>query len=320
MHAAVDAYDVPMRVVFAGTPEVAVPSLEAIVAAGHDVVAVLTQPDAPGKRGKALVPSPVKVAAQRLGIEVFTPVRASDPETVEYVSSLEADVAAVVAYGQLLKAPLRAAVTHGWVNLHFSLLPAWRGAAPVQRSIQAGDDLTGATTFVIDKGMDTGPVIGHLTEVIKPSDTSGDLLDRLAFAGAPLLVKSLELLVSGEAKPAPQSLEGVSHAAKLSRDDALVRWELPAHVIDRTIRACTPAPGAWTTLPDGTPAKLGPVTLLDMPATTPGLVSQTDSGITVGTGTQPIALSWIQPAGKKAMDATSWWRGTRLETAMLGES
>ena len=310
-----------MRLIFAGTPEVAVPALAALIDAGHDVALVLTQPDAKGKRGSRLHPSPVKQYALDHGLTVETPVKASAPEFVETVRGLHADAAGVVAYGQILRPQLIAATAHGWVNLHFSLLPAWRGAAPVQRALQAGDDLTGASTFLIEEGLDTGPVIGQLTERIRPADTAGELLERLSKVGASLLLDSIEALVGGYAMPQPQTEDGVSHAAKLSRDDALVRWDLPAHVIDRAIRACTPAPGAWTTLPDGSTAKIGPVVPVEGQTTTPGLIRETEEGIVVGTGGMPVTLSWIQPSGKKAMDARDWWRGARwADGVLLGEA
>lgn len=312
-----------MRLIFAGTPQIAVPTLEALVASEHEVVAVLTQPDARGKRGKTLHPSPVKLAATDLGLTVLTPEKASDPEVVEQIAGLRADAAAVVAYGQILRPNLLAAVRLAWVNLHFSLLPQWRGAAPVQRSIMAGDEVSGASTFIIEEGLDTGPVIGTMTEFIRPTDTSGDLLERLGVAGAPLMVQSLTALAMGQAAPVAQSPDGVSYAHKLTREDAYVRWDLAAHVVDRQIRGCTPAPGAWTTLPDGTVAKLGPVELADdAPSTVPGQVHQgNDNRVLVGTGTHPVTLSWIAPAGKKPMPASDWWRGARLgDAAILGES
>ncbi|MGC4174040.1 methionyl-tRNA formyltransferase [Demequina sp.] len=310
-----------MRVVFAGTPQIAVPALQAIIAAGHDVVAVLTQPDAPGKRGKGLVPSPVNLAARELELNVLTPASASDPSTVATITALNADVAAVVAYGQILRPALLGATSHGWVNLHFSVLPTWRGAAPVQRAIMAGDDVTGASTFVIEQGLDTGPVIGTLTERVRHDDTAGVLLERLADLGAGLLVHSLEALVGGYAAPMAQPEDGVSYAHKLSREDAYVNWELPAHIIDRQVRGVTPAPGAWTTLPDGTVAKVGPVRLRTGPGLPPGQVAARADEVVVGTGTHPVALTWIAPAGRKAMDARDWWRGARLgDAAVLGEA
>ena len=309
-----------MRVVFAGTPHIAVPTLTAIVAAGHQVAAVLTQPDAPGKRGRSLVSSHVSDAARELEIPVLTPVKASDPEVAAAIRDLDADVAAVVAYGQILRPELLGATRLGWVNLHFSVLPAWRGAAPVQRAIMAGDDVTGASTFLIDEGLDTGPVIGTLTERIHPTDTAGELLERLASMGAGLMVHSLEALVGGYAAPMSQGEDGVSYAHKLTREDAYVAWEFPAHIVDRQVRGVTPAPGAWTTLPDGTVAKIGPVRPRSGPGLPPGQVRGADE-VLVGTGTHPVALTWIAPAGRKPMDATAWLRGARLsEAATLGEA
>ena len=310
-----------MRVVFAGTPQIAVPTLAAIVGAGHEVVAVVTQPDAPGRRGRDLVPSPVSVAARELELEVLAPVKASDPAFVEYIRDLSVDVAAVVAYGQILKPALLSATAHGWVNLHFSVLPAWRGAAPVQRAIMAGDDVTGASTFVIDEGLDTGPVIGTLTERIRSSDTAGELLERLADAGAGLMVHSLEALIGGFAAPIPQPEDGISYANKLTRADAYISWEFPAHIVDRQVRGVTPAPGAWTSLPDGNAAKIGPVRLRTGPALPPGQLRLDGNDVVVGTGTTPVALTWIAPAGRKPMEARDWWRGARLdEAATLGEA
>ena len=311
-----------MRLLFAGTPDIAVPTLQALEDAGHDVVAVLTQPDAPGKRGRTLHPSPVKAHALERGFDVWTPEKASAPDVVARIRDLEIDAAAVVAYGQILRPALLDAVRLAWVNLHFSVLPAWRGAAPVQRAIMAGDDITGASTFIIEKGLDTGPVIGLLTERIRVTDTAGTLLERLAHAGAPLMVQSLEALDSGAARPQAQVPDGITYAHKLTREDAYVQWELPAHAVDRRIRGCTPAPGAWTTLPDGTVAKLGPVSPRPQrAATVPGQLREEGGEVLVGTGTDPVALGWIAPAGKKPMEAAAWWRGARLgEGAQLGEA
>ncbi|MFP5360985.1 MAG: methionyl-tRNA formyltransferase [Actinomycetes bacterium] len=311
-----------MRLIFAGTPEIAVPTLAALEDAGHDIVAVLTQPDAPGRRGRTLHPSPVKVHALERGLDVWTPEKASAPEVVERVRALDVDAAAVVAYGQILRPRLLEAVRLAWVNLHFSVLPAWRGAAPVQRAIMAGDDVTGATTFMLERGLDTGPVIGTLTERIRATDTAGTLLDRLGVLGAPLMVDSLAALDAGTARPLAQPDDGVSYADKLTREDAYVRWDLAAHVVDRRIRGCTPAPGAWTTLPDGSAAKLGPVSPRPQRArTVPGQLREEAGEVLVGTGTEPVALGWIAPAGKKPMPAADWWRGARLgEGAQLGEA
>ncbi|MBN2177036.1 MAG: methionyl-tRNA formyltransferase [Demequinaceae bacterium] len=311
-----------MRVLFAGTPEIALPTLDALLASGMDVAAVLTRPDATGRRGATLHPSPVRVHAESLGLRVLTPEKASDPAVVEEVGALECDGAAVVAYGQILKPPLLSAVRLGWVNLHFSLLPAWRGAAPVQRAIMSGDDVTGASAFLIEEDLDTGPILGSVTEVIDPRDTAGDLLARLARTGAPLMVDVLRSLMDGTASPMPQGSDGVGYAAKLTREDAEVRWDLPSHIVDRRVRGCTPAPGAWTTLPSGKPAKIGPVLPRpDLPGGVPGTLRLESGVMVVSTGTDPVELSWIAPAGKAAMDAAAWWRGARLsEGAQLGEA
>jgi len=311
-----------MRVLFAGTPDIALPTLEGILDAGMEVVMVVTRPDATGRRGTTLHPSPVKAFAESRGLVVRTPERASDPGFVDEVTALECDAAAVVAFGQILTPELLASTRLGWVNLHFSLLPAWRGAAPVQRAIMAGDEVTGASTFVIEEGVDTGPVLGSLTEAIGPRDTAGDLLARLAQAGASLMVDSLSMLRDGTASAIPQGEDGVSYASKVTRDEAEVRWDLPAHIVDRRIRGLTPAPGAWTTLPDGRVAKLGPVTPRpDLAGGAAGTVTKVSSAVVVATGTDPVEMSWIAPAGRRATDAEAWWRGARLpEGAQLGET
>lgn len=307
-----------MRLLFAGTPEPAVPALRALIDSEHEVVAVLTRADARAGRGRKLVPSPVRVAAQEAGIPVLSDAPRG-PEFVERLRDLEVDAAPVVAYGHLLRPDVLAVPRLGWVNLHFSVLPAWRGAAPVQHAILAGDEVTGATTFLLDEGMDTGPVLGTATETIRPRDTSGDLLDRLATSGARLLLATLDALTAGELAPQPQPADGASLAPKITRDDALVRWTDPALAVDRRIRAVTPAPGAWTTLPTDGPAEesttgprlgLGPVT--PRPAVTdlaPGQVRATKSEVLVGTATCAVALGDVQPVGKKPMSAADWARG-----------
>ncbi|KGM14893.1 methionyl-tRNA formyltransferase, partial [Actinotalea fermentans ATCC 43279 = JCM 9966 = DSM 3133] len=241
-----------MRVLFAGTPEVALPSLEALLASPrHEVVGVLTRPDAPAGRGRRMVPSPVRERAEAAGLPVLTPRTLRDPAALEPIAALSPDVAAVVAYGALLPVPALELVPHGWVNLHFSLLPAWRGAAPVQHAVLHGDEVTGATTFRITEGLDEGPVFGTLTETVRPTDTSGDLLERLARAGAGLLLATLDGIADGALVAVPQPVDDVSHAPRLSPEDGRLRWEHPAPAVDRRARACTPAPGAWTTAPDG---------------------------------------------------------------------
>ncbi|HEY0117850.1 MAG TPA: methionyl-tRNA formyltransferase [Cellulomonas sp.] len=309
-----------MRVLFAGTPAAAVPSLRALAGSGHDVVAVLTRPDAPAGRGRALVRSAVGVVADELGIEVLTPARLREETFRARLAALRVDVAAVVAYGALVPPDLLAAVPAGWVNLHFSVLPAWRGAAPVQHAVIAGDEVTGATTFRLEQGLDTGPVYGLLTETIRPRDTAGDLLTRLAGAGAGLLVRTLDGIADGSLVAVPQPAEGVSVAPKLTGEDARVRWTHPAVAVDRRVRGCTPGPGAWTTLPDGSRLGLGPVQPTDQ-VLAPGLVVVGKRDVLVGTATQAVRLGDVTPTGKRTMPAADWARGARLpEAVVLGAS
>lgn len=301
-----------MRVLFAGTPEVAVPALDALIASDHEVVAVLTRADAPAGRGRKLRPSPVRVRAEDAGIPVITD-RPRDPGFVERIDGLNIECAPVVAYGEILRREVLDLPTHGWVNLHFSLLPAWRGAAPVQRAVIAGDEVTGASTFLIEEGLDTGPVIGTATETIRPRDTAGDLLNRLATSGAGLLVASLDAIADGSAAPVEQPVEGVSRAAKLDTVDGLVRWADPAFAVDRLVRGCTPAPGAWTELPDGGRLGLGPVVPRpDVTDLRPGEVRALKKEVLVGTGTHAVALGDVSPVGKRPMPAADWARGARL--------
>lgn len=296
-----------MRLVFAGTPGPAVPSLEALLASRHDVVAVVTRPDAPAGRGRTLRPSPVRERAEAAGLEVLTPAHPRDEAFQERLRELEPDCCPVVAYGALIPQPVLDIPRRGWVNLHFSLLPAWRGAAPVQHAILHGDDVTGATTFLLEAGMDTGPVLGVTTEDVRPTDTSGDLLERLAHAGAGLLVATLDGLEEGALTAVPQPADGVSLAPKITVDDARIDWSAPALRVDRLVRACTPAPGAWTTL-RGKRVKLGPVAVTDE-VLPPGEVRD---GL-VGTATTAVRLGGVRPEGKGAMAAADWLRGLRLE-------
>lgn len=300
-----------MRVVFAGTPAAAVPSLEALLGSRHDVVAVLTRPDAPAGRGRQLRPSAVKAVALEAGLEVLVPAHPRDPAFQEALRALDVDAVAVVAYGALIPPSALEIPRLGWVNLHFSLLPAWRGAAPVQHAVLAGDEVTGASTFLIEQGLDTGPVLGLLTETIRPGDTSGELLDRLATAGAGLLVATFDALEDGAVTPVPQPAEGVSLAPKLTADDARVDWTAPAMRVDRLIRACTPEPGPWTTFRD-TRVKLGRVT-----PTVERLPPGALQGDLVGTATQAVRLGTVKPAGKSEMPAADWLRGLRVQPGEL---
>ena len=301
-----------MRLVFAGTPAAALPSLDALLASSHEVVAVVTRPDAPAGRGRSLVASPVKARALESGLEVLTPGRPSEPEFQEQLRALAPDCCAVVAYGALLPQPVLDIPVHGWVNLHFSLLPAWRGAAPVQRALLAGDEFTGATTFRLEAGMDTGPVYGVLTERVRPTDTSGDLLLRLAEAGAELLVRTLDGIADGSLTPLEQSAEGVSIAPKLNPEDVRVDWSAPAVRVDRLARAATPSPGAWTTWRDKR-VKLGPVRLSAAEPLPPGELRVDGRHVLVGTASAPVALGMLRPEGRGEMAASDWARGVRPE-------
>ena len=321
-----------MRLVLAGTPDTAVPSLLALLASRHEVVAVVTRPDARAGRGRTLAPSPVKEVALEHGIEVLTPPTPRDPDFLARLVELAPDCCPVVAYGALVPRVALDVPAHGWVNLHFSLLPAWRGAAPVQRALMAGDDVTGATTFVLEEGLDTGPVLGTLTETVRADDTAGSLLDRLAHAGAGLLVATMDGLGDGSLHAVPQPAEGVSLAPKLSTEEAKVRWGLPAHVVDRHVRGCTPAPGAWTTFraervkvgpvrvvrtgePPHRTADRGPSTVMssrDPVVLAPGELHVSKQAVLVGTGSTPVQLGEVRPHGKKPMAAADWARGVRI--------
>jgi methionyl-tRNA formyltransferase len=304
-----------MRLVFAGTPEVALPALDAIAGSRHELLAVLTRPDAPAGRGRQLERSPVGAWADRRGVEVLTPQRPREPEFLARLAALTPDCVPVVAYGALVPPAALEIPRYGWVNLHFSLLPAWRGAAPVQYAVLHGDELTGASVFQLEAGLDTGPVFGTLTEPIGPTDTSGDLLGRLATAGAGLLVEVLDGIEAGTLRPVPQPADGVSLAPKLTVADAEVRWAEPAFAVDRRVRAGTPAPGAWTTF-RGERIKLGPVAVVaDAPALLPGRLAVQRTRILVGTGSTPVALGEVRAAGKRAMPALDWARGVRPEPA-----
>jgi methionyl-tRNA formyltransferase len=312
-----------VRLVFAGTPEPALPALRRLIdSPRHDVIAVLTRPDAAaGRRGKP-EPSPVAREALERGIPVLRPSRPNSDEFVAELEQLAPDCCAVVAYGALLRDGLLAVPPRGWINLHFSLLPAWRGAAPVQAAIAAGDNLTGASTFQIEPSLDSGPIYGVVTEAIRPTDTAGELLERLAVSGAALLSATLDGIADATLTPVPQPTEGVSIAPKITVEQARVRWDLPAQVVDRRIRAVTPNPGAWTLLGD-LRIKLGPVQMAEDSAApepaeplSPGAVHVDRKSVWVGTGSDPVRLGQIQPPGKKFMNAVDWARGARLDPAV----
>ncbi|MFE6838161.1 methionyl-tRNA formyltransferase [Streptomyces sp. NPDC057705] len=302
-----------MKLVFAGTPEVAVPALDALIASGrHEVAAVVTRPDAPAGRGRRLVASPVAERAEEAGIEVLKPARPRDPDFQARLREIAPDCCPVVAYGALLPKSALDIPKHGWVNLHFSLLPAWRGAAPVQHSIMAGDQVTGASTFLIEEGLDSGPVYGILTEEIRPTDTSGDLLTRLAFAGSGLLAATMDGIEDGTLRAVAQPHDGLSLAPKITVEDARIDWTAPAMRADRVVRGCTPAPGAWTVF-RGERLKLISVGLVaDRTDLAPGELAPAKSHVHVGTGSHAVELLWVQPQGKKPMLGADWARGVRI--------
>jgi methionyl-tRNA formyltransferase len=308
-----------VRLVFAGTPQVAVPALDALLASQHEVGAVLTRPDAPAGRGRHQAASPVAARAAAAGIETLKPATAADPGLRDRLADLAPDCCPVVAYGGLVPRSLLDLPAHGWVNLHFSLLPAWRGAAPVQHAILHGDDVTGATVFALEEGLDTGPVLSVMTEAIRPRDTSGDLLDQLATAGAGLLVATLDALERGELTARPQPADGVSLAPKVTVADARLDWKAPAFHVDRQVRACTPAPGAWTTWV-GERLGLGPVEPAGAADLAPGQVLAGRREVLVGAGDgQAVRLGQVRPAGRTAMPAADWARGARgLDGGTLG--
>jgi methionyl-tRNA formyltransferase len=307
-----------MRVLFAGTPDAALPSLHAILDSRHEVIAVLTRPDSARGRGRHPDPSPVAAAAEKVGVPTLKPATPRDPAFLERLTELTPDCCAVVAYGGLIPEPALRVPPHGWVNLHFSVLPAWRGAAPVQRALMAGDAVTGATTFSLVRELDAGPTYGCLTETIRPDDTAGTLLSRLAEHGASLLVRTLDELQSGSLQAHEQPTDGVSLAPKLTVEEAEVDWSRPAFAIDRQIRGCTPSPGAWTRF-DGQRVKVGPVLLRpNAEHLDPGQLSVTKNTVLAGTGTSAVELVEVQPPGRPRMSAADWARGLRGDLQALG--
>ncbi len=322
-----------MRLVFAGTPAAAVPSLDALLASRHELAAVITRPDAPAGRGRRIGPSPVAERAGAAGLEVLKPPTPRDEAFLGRLRALAPDCCPVTAYGALIPRAALELPRHGWVNLHFSLLPAWRGAAPVPHAIAHGDDITGATTFRLVAELDAGPVYGMVTEPIGDNDTAGDLLARLARTGADLLVATLDGIEAGQLQARPQPADGVSYAPKLTAEDARVRWQAPDFAVGRQIRACTPAPGAWTLL-GGTRLKLGPVRVNAAGpdaagngraaggpgALAPGELWAGRAGVFVGTATRPVELGEVQPPGKRPMAAVAWARGLRLDPAGAGHT
>ncbi len=306
-----------MRLVFAGTPEVAIPSLEAVAASRHELVAVVSRPDAPLGRSKRPVPSPVAQWALDHGVELLRPSRVAEPDFVDRLVALAPDCCPVVAYGALIPPRVLAIPRHGWVNVHFSLLPAYRGAAPVQRAILAGDSVTGVTIFDLVPELDAGPIYRQDAVNLGPDETSGEVLARLAVSGAATLVEVLDDLDAGIARAIAQPTQGVSHAPKLTVADGQLDWDRPAIELDRRIRACNPSPMSWTTLA-GERFRV----LLARPATSanlpPGQVSAGRREVVVGTGAGDLELLTVQPAGRRSMAAADWGRGLGGATPVLG--
>ena len=303
-----------MRLVFAGTPEVAVPALDAVAASSHELVGVVTRPDAPAGRGRKLIASPVAQRAEELGLPVLKPGHPREPDFQARLRELAPDCCPVVAYGALIPQSALDIPVHGWVNLHFSVLPAWRGAAPVQHAIWAGDQVSGATTFRIVRALDAGPTFGLMTQTIRPDDTAGTLLVKLAEGGSGLLVSTLDGIADGSLEAREQPEEGVSLAPKINVEDARVEWTEPAVAVDRRVRACTPAPGAWSTY-DGERIKLGPVRPdPDHERLPPGVLAVAKSSVHVGTATDPVLLGEVKPTGKRQMPAADWARGVRVDS------
>lgn len=296
-----------LRLVFAGSPAAAVPSLTALADSPHEIAAVITREDSPQGRRGVLTPTPVAVEAESRGIPVIRANRLAGGAT-ETVQSLAPDLGVIVAYGGLVREPLLSAPRLGWINLHFSLLPRWRGAAPVQRAIIAGDDITGAAVFQLVPELDAGDVFGRMTEPIGAHQTAGRLLESLSTSGAELLVRVVDALADGSARAEPQ-VGDVTLAPKLTLQDGHIDWSRPAREVYDLIRGVTPEPGAFTEI-DGARLKvIEAAPARDVPRLAAGEFALVGKSVMVGTATEPIELVVVHPAGRKAMDAASWWRG-----------
>lgn len=305
-----------LRIVFAGTPAPAVPTLERLAAGDHEVVGVVTRPPAPLGRKRVLTPSPVAAAATELGLPVIDAARL-DAEATERITALRPDLGVVVAYGGLVREPLLSAPVHGWINLHFSLLPAWRGAAPVQHALIAGDAETGASVFRLVPELDAGDVYGELRRRVEPGTTSGDLLADLARSGADLVAEVVDAIAAGDAVAVPQA-GTPSYAPKLTIDDARLDWSRPTAEVDARLRGVTPEPGAFTEV-DGVRVKVleaAPAPADGRPDLAPGRVALHSKRVLVGTADGAMRLDRVQPAGRTAMAAADWWRGLGVDEAV----
>lgn len=306
-----------MRLVFAGTPHPAVPSLRRLATSTHDIVAVVTRPDAPLGRKRILTPSPVAAAADELGLDTIRTDRL-DAETSDRIAALAPELGVIVAYGGLVREPLLSTPAHGWINLHFSLLPRWRGAAPVQHALIAGDADAGASVFQLVPELDAGDVYAEIVHRPATDATAGDVLATLAEEGAVLLSDVVDAIAAGTAVARPQQGEP-TYASKLGDDDGRIRWDEPADAVLGRIRGVSPEPGAHTTV-DGARLKVLAVRRAaeDAPALAPGAIAAHGREVVVGTATDPIALDRVQPAGKAAMSASDWIRGLRVEAPAAG--
>ena len=296
-----------MKLVFAGTPHAAVPSLVALARSHHELTAVISRADAPLGRKRVLTPSPLAQAAEELRLPLIRTNRL-DAAATEQIAALQPDLGVIVAYGGLVRDPLLSVPRLGWINLHFSLLPRWRGAAPVQRALIAGDDRTGAAVFQLVPELDAGAVFAHLTQAIAASDTAGSLLTDLSDSGARLLLQVIDALEAGGIQATPQS-GPVTLAPKLTLADAHIDWYEPAVSVRNRVRGVTPEPGAFTVIGDAR-LKLQDVAVTQGAEPQPaGLIREIDGKVLIGTGTEPLELVIVQPAGKTQMKAIDWWRG-----------
>ena len=302
-----------LSLVFAGSPAAAVPSLRGLAGSAHTISAVLTREDSPQGRRGILTPTPVAVASDELAIPVIRANRLAG-EATEAIAALRPDLGVIVAYGGLVREPLLSTPRLGWINLHFSLLPRWRGAAPVQRAIMAGDDLTGASVFQLVPELDAGDIFGQLTQPIGPRETAGHLLGSLAESGAELLLGVVDNLADGSARAEPQSGD-VTLAPKLTLEDGRILWNADAITVINLIRGVTPEPGASTTI-DGAGIKVIDAAIArETAALQPGELSFQDRTVVIGTATHPVELITVHPAGKRAMAAADWWRGRPADAA-----
>ncbi|AWB86440.1 methionyl-tRNA formyltransferase [Mycetocola zhujimingii] len=305
-----------MRLIFAGTPAVAVSSLTALIDSDHDVVAVLTREDAPLGRKRVLTPSPVALVAEEHSIPVLKANRLTDAVT-DRVRALDVDLGVIVAYGGLLREPLLSTPRLGWINLHFSLLPAWRGAAPVQRSLIAGDTVTGASVFQLVPELDAGDIFGTVEHPIAPDATAADLLGELAVTGSELLVRVVDDIAGGRASAVPQS-GSVTIAPKLRIEDGRLDWTNDAETLYNRFRGVTPEPGAHTTIGGARFKILGmrPRPDVTLP---PGVLALSEREVLIGTASTALQLDTVQPAGKPAMRAADWWRGLGPDPQIVAE-